>query len=154
MPYKSTRFPHLQGLNFMSKNAYLADLVTIIGTQDLVFVKSTGNNMSIGNILKICLNSLIINFMILEDINLVILVFMKSICNNMPIGNILKICLNSVNMKNKNYNYHSMICEDILIFYINLVRLIFVENQNLAIMKVKDKKYINYIISQLWKGIL
>lgn len=59
MPYKSTRFPHLQGLNFMSKNAYLADMVVIIGTQDLVFVKSTGNNMSIGNILKICLNLLI-----------------------------------------------------------------------------------------------
>ena len=28
---------HLQGLNFMSRDLYLADLVTIIGTQDLVF---------------------------------------------------------------------------------------------------------------------
>lgn len=29
----------LQGLDFMVKSAYLADLVTIIGTQDLVFVR-------------------------------------------------------------------------------------------------------------------
>lgn len=28
---------HLQGLDFMSKGGLLADLVTIIGTQDLVF---------------------------------------------------------------------------------------------------------------------
>jgi len=34
---KSPGFLHLQGLNFMSKDLYLADLVTIIGTQDLVF---------------------------------------------------------------------------------------------------------------------
>jgi NADH:ubiquinone oxidoreductase subunit D len=34
---KSPGFLHLQGLEFMSKNHYLADLVTIIGTQDLVF---------------------------------------------------------------------------------------------------------------------
>jgi len=34
---KSPGFLHLQGLDFMSKNLYLADLVTIIGTQDLVF---------------------------------------------------------------------------------------------------------------------
>lgn len=34
---KSPGFFHLQGLDFMSKNLYLADLVTIIGTQDLVF---------------------------------------------------------------------------------------------------------------------
>jgi NADH dehydrogenase (ubiquinone) Fe-S protein 2 len=36
---KHQGFYILQGLNFMTKNAYLADLVTIIGTQDLVFVK-------------------------------------------------------------------------------------------------------------------
>lgn len=34
---KSPGFFHLQGLNFMVKNLFLADLVTIIGTQDLVF---------------------------------------------------------------------------------------------------------------------
>ena len=34
---KSPGFLHLQGLNFMVANSYLADLVTIIGTQDLVF---------------------------------------------------------------------------------------------------------------------
>ena len=34
---KSPGFLHLQGLDFMSKGLYLADLVTIIGTQDLVF---------------------------------------------------------------------------------------------------------------------
>jgi NADH dehydrogenase (ubiquinone) Fe-S protein 2 len=34
---KSPGFLHLQGLNYMAKNLYLADLVTIIGTQDLVF---------------------------------------------------------------------------------------------------------------------
>lgn len=28
---------HLQGLDFMSRGLYLADLVTLIGTQDLVF---------------------------------------------------------------------------------------------------------------------
>lgn len=30
-------FFHLQGLNFMAKDHMLADLVTIIGTQDIVF---------------------------------------------------------------------------------------------------------------------
>jgi NADH dehydrogenase I D subunit len=30
-------FFHLQGIDFMSKNHYLADIVTIIGTQDIVF---------------------------------------------------------------------------------------------------------------------
>jgi NADH:ubiquinone oxidoreductase subunit D len=30
-------FLHLQGLDFMSKNHLLADVVTIIGTQDIVF---------------------------------------------------------------------------------------------------------------------
>lgn len=34
---KSPGFFHLQGLNFMTKNLFLADLVTVIGTQDLVF---------------------------------------------------------------------------------------------------------------------
>ena len=34
---KSPGFFHLQELDFMTKNLYLADLVTIIGTQDLVF---------------------------------------------------------------------------------------------------------------------
>jgi NADH dehydrogenase (ubiquinone) Fe-S protein 2 len=34
---KSPGFFHLQGLDYMVKNLYLADLVTIIGTQDLVF---------------------------------------------------------------------------------------------------------------------
>lgn len=33
----------LQGLNFMVQGAFLADLVTIIGTQDLVFVKLIDN---------------------------------------------------------------------------------------------------------------
>ncbi|GJP53403.1 hypothetical protein CLOM_g12550 [Closterium sp. NIES-68] len=30
-------FAHLQGLDFMSKHHMLADVVTIIGTQDIVF---------------------------------------------------------------------------------------------------------------------
>ena len=30
-------YSHLQGLNFMSKNHMIADVVTIIGTQDIVF---------------------------------------------------------------------------------------------------------------------
>jgi NADH:ubiquinone oxidoreductase subunit D len=30
-------FAHLQGLNFMSKHHMLADVVTIIGTQDIIF---------------------------------------------------------------------------------------------------------------------
>ena len=30
-------FVHLQGLDFMSQNHMLADIVTIIGTQDIVF---------------------------------------------------------------------------------------------------------------------
>jgi NADH:ubiquinone oxidoreductase subunit D len=34
---KAPGFLHLQGLNFMSLNSFLADLVAIIGTQDLVF---------------------------------------------------------------------------------------------------------------------
>jgi len=34
---KAPGFLHLQGLNFMSKGHMLADIVTIIGTQDLVF---------------------------------------------------------------------------------------------------------------------
>jgi len=34
---KSPGFLHLQGLDFMTKGLFLADLVTIIGTQDLVF---------------------------------------------------------------------------------------------------------------------
>jgi len=34
---KAPGFLHLQGINMMIKNCYLADLVTIIGTQDLVF---------------------------------------------------------------------------------------------------------------------
>lgn len=34
---KSPGFLHLQGINMMAKNCLLADLVTIIGTQDLVF---------------------------------------------------------------------------------------------------------------------
>lgn len=34
---KSPGFLHLQGLDFMSKGLYLADLVTLVGTQDLVF---------------------------------------------------------------------------------------------------------------------
>jgi len=34
---KSPGFLHLQGLDFMCNGLYLADLVTIIGTQDLVF---------------------------------------------------------------------------------------------------------------------
>lgn len=34
---KAPGFLHLQGLNFMVKNALLADVVTVIGTQDIVF---------------------------------------------------------------------------------------------------------------------
>jgi NADH:ubiquinone oxidoreductase subunit D len=34
---RSPGFFHLQGLDFMCRGLYLADLVTIIGTQDLVF---------------------------------------------------------------------------------------------------------------------
>jgi NADH:ubiquinone oxidoreductase subunit D len=34
---KAPGFLHLQGLDYMSKNLLLADLVTIIGTQDIVF---------------------------------------------------------------------------------------------------------------------
>jgi len=34
---KAPGFLHLQGLNFMSTNHMIADLVTIIGTQDIVF---------------------------------------------------------------------------------------------------------------------
>jgi NADH:ubiquinone oxidoreductase subunit D len=34
---KAPGFLHLQGLNFMTKNYLLSDLVTIIGTMDLVF---------------------------------------------------------------------------------------------------------------------
>jgi NADH-quinone oxidoreductase subunit D len=34
---KAPGFFHLQGLNFMSKNHMIADVVTIIGTQDIVF---------------------------------------------------------------------------------------------------------------------
>ena len=34
---KAPGFLHLQGLNFMVKDLLLSDLVTIIGTQDLVF---------------------------------------------------------------------------------------------------------------------
>ena len=34
---KAPGFNHLQGLNFMVKNLLIADLVTIIGTQDIVF---------------------------------------------------------------------------------------------------------------------
>ena len=34
---KSPGFNHLQGLNFMSTNHLIADVVTIIGTQDIVF---------------------------------------------------------------------------------------------------------------------
>lgn len=40
---KSPGFLHLQGLDFMVKGLFLADLVTIIGTQDLVFVKLIDN---------------------------------------------------------------------------------------------------------------
>lgn len=34
---RSPGFFHLQGLDFMSRGLYLADLITLIGTQDLVF---------------------------------------------------------------------------------------------------------------------
>jgi NADH:ubiquinone oxidoreductase subunit D len=34
---RSPGFFHLQGLDFMSKSHMLADVVTIIGTQDIVF---------------------------------------------------------------------------------------------------------------------
>jgi NADH:ubiquinone oxidoreductase subunit D len=34
---KSPGFLHLQGMDVMTKNQYLADIVTVIGTQDIVF---------------------------------------------------------------------------------------------------------------------
>jgi len=34
---KAPGFLHLQGLNFLAKNHLLADVVTLIGTQDIVF---------------------------------------------------------------------------------------------------------------------
>lgn len=34
---KSPGFLHLQGIDFMSRNHLIADVVTIIGTQDIVF---------------------------------------------------------------------------------------------------------------------
>ena len=34
---KAPGFAHLQGLNFMSQKHMIADVVTIIGTQDIVF---------------------------------------------------------------------------------------------------------------------
>ena len=34
---RASGFFHLQGLNFTSKNRFLADVVTIIGTLDIVF---------------------------------------------------------------------------------------------------------------------
>jgi len=34
---KAPGFLHLQGIDFMSRNHLLADVVTIIGTQDIVF---------------------------------------------------------------------------------------------------------------------
>jgi len=34
---KAPGFYHLQGLDFMAKNHFIADVVTIIGTQDIVF---------------------------------------------------------------------------------------------------------------------
>jgi NADH:ubiquinone oxidoreductase subunit H len=62
---KAPGFLHLQGLNMMSKSCYLADLVTIIGTQDLVFVKLTANSMK-SFILFFKLNLFIILFLILD----------------------------------------------------------------------------------------
>jgi len=35
--FRAPGFFHLQGLNFISKGYFLADVVTIIGTQDIVF---------------------------------------------------------------------------------------------------------------------
>ena len=34
---KAPGFAHLQGLNYMAKGHLIADVVTIIGTQDIVF---------------------------------------------------------------------------------------------------------------------
>jgi NADH dehydrogenase (ubiquinone) Fe-S protein 2 len=34
---KAPGFIHLQGLNFMTKNHFIADVVAVIGTQDIVF---------------------------------------------------------------------------------------------------------------------
>ena len=34
---KAPGFLHLQGMNLMAKGHFLADVVTIIGTQDIVF---------------------------------------------------------------------------------------------------------------------
>ncbi len=39
---RAPSFVHLQGLNFMSKHHMLVNVVTIIGTQDIV--KGGGNN--------------------------------------------------------------------------------------------------------------
>jgi len=39
---KAPGFAHLQGLDFMSKGHMIADVVTIIGTQDVVFLRLNG----------------------------------------------------------------------------------------------------------------
>jgi NADH dehydrogenase (ubiquinone) Fe-S protein 2 len=44
---KAPGFLHLQGLPMMVKDAYPADLVTIIGTQDPVFVRLIANPLNI-----------------------------------------------------------------------------------------------------------
>lgn len=36
---KSPGFLHLQGLELMTKGSFIADMVAVIGTQDLVFVR-------------------------------------------------------------------------------------------------------------------
>ena len=35
--FRAPGYYHLQGLDFMSRNAFLADVVALIGTQDIVF---------------------------------------------------------------------------------------------------------------------
>lgn len=42
---KAPGFAHLQALEYMSKGHLIADVVTIIGTQDIVFVRSSGANL-------------------------------------------------------------------------------------------------------------
>ena len=49
---KSPGFSHLQSLNSMTEKHMIADVVTVIGTQDIVFGEVTDKNMKYINILS------------------------------------------------------------------------------------------------------
>lgn len=55
---KSPGFLHIQALDFMCRDLLLADLVTVIGTQDLVFVKLIVNLCSL--VVLVCLQCCLI----------------------------------------------------------------------------------------------